>query len=866
MSGSKLTFVAEFVDRLTGPTKKAQKAVEDLGKAADDASKKSKAANDRAGRAEEKRARTTEQSARLAEQSERRRAKAAEDSGRRQQRASHEAEKSEKRRATTTQKATAQQNKAFSASAIAAERASRNHQQATQRTNRALGTTTQGANRSARAMQQMAGTTTTAANRTANVITQMAGRSANGVNMLGKSMDRLRPDTMATKYSNALNRMLGRTEQVASRIRSSLQGVADSQFVSYGAMGATAAGGFAAAGGLRRIADVQQAEVVLEQMGIVGADQERTMEQFKGLAQDTPFSTGSIAATGSGLIASGMDPAKLEDSMQGVIDTAALFGMSMEDMALPLKQMQSKGILQGDDLNQLLDRNIPIMGWIAEQKGVDQSQVKDMVSKGQVSADDVFAAMAANSKGGADRASRNLKGSFTNMLSAGSQLGEAFFMPMLPELTDALQTTKTTLQGLKPELQVLGKFTGLLIKGLAPFLPIIVPGLIGLGAALIGLKVASTVAAGVSALAKGSQWLSQSIGGRSGAASGLNLFAKETRYAQSDVQSLAGQRGLGGMNEGLTDTSKGLTKAQRAARGFEKALLGIGIAAMAAKTAGAGLEKLQGNINTDAGAVENNLKTGGNPDDLFAGAKWNDVANWNQGLTGNYSGKANNAGDAINQLNDTGFLGGINEWIVNDLGGVSTKRSGQEETLSQLDSTLASMVGEGDKAGAGSIFNQIVSQTEAGGGSAQDAMGRFPEYKRSVYDAFTQSGRQADDNAVLQAMRSGGYRSGGYTGDGPASAVAGAVHGREYVMPETVTSRPGMLPALREIHRTGEVPRSYHGSSATNVSVSVDARGATPDGAAAVGQSVEQAVERVLARRERRGANQHGNRALRGAN
>ena len=100
---------------------------------------------------------------------------------------------------------------------------------------------------------------------------------------------------------------------------------------------------------------------------------------------------------------------------------------------------------------------------------------------------------------------------------------------------------------------------------------------------------------------------------------------------------------------------------------------------------------------------------------------------------------------------------------------------------------------------------------------------------------------------------------------GSASGVAGVVHGREYVMPESVTSRPGMLPALRQIHRTGEVPRTYHGDT-TSMQVNVNAAGATVEAAQAVGQSVEEAVSRVLARRERRAANRHGTRELRGAN
>ena len=863
MAGQKLTFVAEFVDRLTGPTKKAQKAVEDLGKAADDAAKKSKQSNDRAGRAEEKRARATEQSARLAERSESRRAKAAEDSSRRSQRAAQDTEKAEKRRTTTTQKASAQQDKAFSASTIAAERAARNHKQASDRVNRALGSNGSSANRSARAMQQMAGTATTSANRTASVINQMAGRSADGVNRLGKSMDRLKPDRMASRYNTALNRMLGRTEQVAGQIRSSLQKVTDTDFVNYGAMGATAVGGMAAVGGFKRIADTQQADVVMQTMGIDDRNREQLMGQFKGLAQDTPFSTGSIASLGSGLIASGMDQSKVENSLQGAIDTAALFGMSMEEIALPLKQMQAKGVLQGDDLNQLMDRNIPVMDWIAKQKGVDRSEVKEMVSRGEVSADDMFAAMAANSAGGAEKASGTLKGSWTNFLSSISQGGEAFLVPMVDDLTEALQIAKESVAGMKPQLTVLGKFVGTLVKGLAPFLPVIVPGLVGLGAALVTLKVASTAAAGIQALSQGAQWLSQRMGGSRGAAAGMGLFGRETRYAQSDVKTLAGQGGLGGMNERLRDSTKNMGRAERAAFGLGKAIGGISIAAMGLSAVGAGLDVLINNKAADLSGAENAIKGGdlGGVDRAIAEADWNNKNPVQRALEGGARGKAGNVGEMLAMQENRSGVQKANDWLNSKF--MHTRNEATDETISGLDSKLAGMAGTPE---AGSAFNQWVFQAEGKGMSQEAAMAKFPQYKQAVYDVFTERGQRVGDNEVLQAMRSStGFRSGGWTGNGPANAVAGVVHGREYVVPEPVTKRPGVLPALREIHRTGEVPRSYHGGSTTQVSVNVDARGATPDGAAAVGQSVEQAVERVLARRERRGANQHGNRALRGA-
>jgi len=59
--------------------------------------------------------------------------------------------------------------------------------------------------------------------------------------------------------------------------------------------------------------------------------------------------------------------------------------------------------------------------------------------------------------------------------------------------------------------------------------------------------------------------------------------------------------------------------------------------------------------------------------------------------------------------------------------------------------------------------------------------------------------------ANVQAIRSQGYKEGGYTGNLPKSAVAGSVHGQEYVMDAATTSRIGVdnLDAMR---RNGRLP------------------------------------------------------------
>ena len=698
-----MTFVTEFIDRLTGPSTKAKKAVEDLGKASENAAKTTDGANKRVEQSERRRAKTARDTATTVAGSERRRARA------------------------------------------------------TQDTTRATGL--------------------------------------------------VRAQGMAKDWNSAMDSIVRRTAGSVSKVENTL-----SRMGSGAKVGGSLVGGMALAGGAKRIADVQQANVVMETMGMSEKDRSAMMGQFKGLAQDTPFSTGSIASLGSGLISSGMDQSKVHDALQGAIDTSATYGMSPEEMALLLKQIQAKGKAQGDDMMQLMDRNIPMMDWIAKQKGVDKSQVQDLVSKGQASSDDVFAALAANSQGGAEKAAGTLKGSFTNFTSSVSQAGEAFLSPMTDDLTEFLQVAKDSVNSMKPALSVLGEFGGILLKVLKPTLPVLIPLIAAGGAAFTAYRSVKTATAllGFFAGRRGVGGVVEALLGSRGATGAASLFVGSLRGMRDGAREAYGQRGLGGLNAGLDTSTRKIGKAQGRCPGLTKGFGLLGVAAGGASTIGAAWGEMQGDINTSQGKVDNAAASGGGIDALnstIQGAPWNKLSTTNNAFAGNSGRKTNNVGEAIAEISNANVGSSISNWAMNGVG-IGTKDSGQKETISQMDSMLAGKVQAGDLAGAGSLFNQIAFQTEAAGKTQQDAMALFPQYKDALYGVFSHRHQTVDDNQVLQAMRSDkGFRSGGFTGMGSASGVAGVVHGREYVMPEFATSRPGMLPALRQIHRTGELAR-----------------------------------------------------------
>lgn len=863
MAGSRMTFVAEFVDRLTGPSTKAKKAVEDLGKATADAARKSEQANRRAEGADQKRASSSRRAAEDVRRSEGRKATAAAGSATAAERASRTVGAAERRH----QRASRDTATAVGRSTGQQRRASQTSAQAIQNHGRRINTTLGG--------------TRSASSRTADAIQQMAGRSNRAVSGMQRGMDRINPGRMASRYNSALGRMLSRTEQVSGKIQGHLDKISSSGAVRGAQVGATVVGGMALAGGAKRIADVQQADVVMETMGLNEQDRGELIGQYKGLAQNTPYSTGSISMLGSGLLSAGMSQDDLQGALKGAIDTGALYGMNLEDIGLPLKQIQAKGKLQGDDVNQLVDRGIPIYKWIAEQKGVDQSKIPDLVTKGQVSSDDVFKALAKNSEGGAEKAAGTLKGSWTNFLSSISQGGEAFLTPLVGPLTDLLKGAKDTISAMKPALSILGEFTAVIVKGITPALPVLIPLVVALGGGLLALAAAAKAALVIRSVATGLGLIRSFLGGRGrgrGATGAVGLFTEFLGGMRDGAREAYGQRGLGGLNAGLDTSTKKMDKAKASAKGLSGKLSGIkGGAAAGAKglgllgalsLAGPIATAVQGGSPSSGDESIGNATLGGSAgvDQKFKDAKW---ANGNAGgfqsfWSGTMNG-VNSAGDAAAQLaNMDGF--GKAAQGVNDLIGFENSNASARNDLSSLDSSFAQMVQSGDTVSAGQQFNTLVFQAEAKGAKQADIMKLFPSYKEAVYGVFRQRGQSVDDNAVLAAMRSDkGFRSGGFTGMGAASAPAGVVHGREYVMPESVTSRPGMLPALRQIHRTGEIPRTYHGDT-TSVQVNVDAAGATVEGAQAVGQSVEEAVARVLARRERRASNRHGTRELRGAN
>lgn len=182
--------------------------------------------------------------------------------------------------------------------------------------------------------------------------------------------------------------------------------------------------------GAKRLGDIQSAKARLR--GQVNADGSRkfdnaAIESISDSAMKavtgTAYGYGDAMSTASSAIAANVKPENLEGYLKGVANISAATGSEFNDIGAIMNKIQTTGKLQGDELMQLSDRGLPILSKIAEMKGVDDNTARDMISKGQISADDAFKAATLAAGNSAAEMGRTWEGAKMNFGAALSKLG-----------------------------------------------------------------------------------------------------------------------------------------------------------------------------------------------------------------------------------------------------------------------------------------------------------------------------------------------------------------------------------------------------------------------------------------------------------
>jgi tape measure domain-containing protein len=297
--------------------------------------------------------------------------------------------------------------------------------------------------------------------------------------------------------------------------------------------------------GFARLESIDTATAKLKGLGNSAEDIAGIMDAATKAVKGTAFGLGDAASAAAQFTAAGIPIDQMQRSLTILGSAAAVAGTSMGDMTTIFGKVAATGKLNGEVLQQLSERGIPVLSLLAEHYGITAEAAQKMVSDGQVD----FATFQDVMEGALGPAAQAMGLSFSGMLSnVGAALGrfgaaaqkpafealKVLFPPIISavdQLTSVVGPLATALgERLAPMVQALadalsnfdlsgiaGNTTGF-VDALAPLTPVLL-GLAGaLGPLLSGLPVVGGLFSG----------LTGPVGLAAGALIALTAFKPET--------------------------------------------------------------------------------------------------------------------------------------------------------------------------------------------------------------------------------------------------------------------------------------------------------------------------------------------------
>jgi tape measure domain-containing protein len=267
-------------------------------------------------------------------------------------------------------------------------------------------------------------------------------------------------DTL-TGHTQALSRQLAQTGQAAQQHGSALVG--------FFQQAASAAAGFLAANVLQQIVggltNIGQAAITsaasMEQTRagfttLLGSAQQADalIAQLQQEANKSPFELANFRQGAQLLLGMGVAADQIVPRLHNVSNVVAAVGGTPETfnrITLALGQIQAKGKVSAEEINQLAENGVP--GWdiLAQALGKTRANVIDLSQQGKLSADvwnQAFTQFAQSDRisKAADAQSHTFNGLLSTIRDIGTALGNAFGGPLIAAVEPTLERIVTSLQ------------------------------------------------------------------------------------------------------------------------------------------------------------------------------------------------------------------------------------------------------------------------------------------------------------------------------------------------------------------------------------------------------------------------------------
>jgi tape measure domain-containing protein len=233
-----------------------------------------------------------------------------------------------------------------------------------------------------------------------------------------------------------------------------------------GKLSGLAAAGNTLVAGFNRFSAIDNAKAKLDSFGYSTSQIAAVLDSANQAALGTAFSLGDLATAASSALASGVSQgAGLTKYLGLITDAAAATNSAVSDISFVFNQVQAAGRAYTQDLNQVVARGIPIWALLADQYQVNTTELRDMVSAGQVDSKAFFDAIDTYIGGSAKNVD-SLASAFSNTQAAigragaGSSGEEGLIGPVLKEAKAGLKDFTEALNTAQPAFDAIGSNLG----------------------------------------------------------------------------------------------------------------------------------------------------------------------------------------------------------------------------------------------------------------------------------------------------------------------------------------------------------------------------------------------------------------------
>ena len=224
-------------------------------------------------------------------------------------------------------------------------------------------------------------------------------------------------------------------------------------------------------GGKTRASNIEQAKYQLAGLSIAWED---VSDSISTAVNDTAYGMDAAAKAAGQLAASGVSVGdQMTKTLSAISGIASQTNSEYDDIATVIERVAGQGRVMATDLNSLAARGLNVAADIATNMGITESEVREMVSDGEIGLDDLVDATYKYYEN-AKRANTTVSGITRNITAAMSQLGEKFWAPIVQNmdetndkvyaLVDLLNQVRYIFKGLKSAVTSSGVLDSSLVE------------------------------------------------------------------------------------------------------------------------------------------------------------------------------------------------------------------------------------------------------------------------------------------------------------------------------------------------------------------------------------------------------------------